>query len=431
MIIFSEIIKKKRDGFELSKKDIENFIRGYMEGKVTDYQVSAFCMAVYFKGMSKEETKALTEAIAYSGKLLDLSDFYGPKLDKHSTGGVGDKVSLVLIPLMASCGFLFPKLSGRGLGFTGGTLDKIESIPGFKTNLSLREIKNILGSIGLVIAGQTEELAPADKRIYALRDVTATAESIPFIVSSILGKKLASGTDIWVFDVKLGKGAFLKNFDKAKELAELLVSISKEFGKKSCAIITDMNQPLGYMVGNSLEVEEAIATLKGNGPPDLEEVVLSLGVALSELAGRPLSREFLCKKLKQGEALVKFLEMIEAQGGNSQVIENPKVMPFAPYSFVVESNREGFITSLDAEKIGLAILVLGGGRLRMEDDIDRGVGIKLLKKEGDMVSKEEPLAEIFYRSAASLETAIKLVKEAYNIEDKPISGRKLIYEKVL
>lgn len=431
MIIPSEVIRRKRDGLELSKEEIISFVKGYMKGEVADYQLSAFCMAVYFKGMSKKETKALVEAIAYSGRVLDLSDFQVPKLDKHSTGGVGDKVSLVLVPLMVSCGFLFPKLSGRGLGFSGGTIDKVESIPGFRTGLSLEEIKSILEKIGGVIAGQTEDLAPADKKIYALRDVTATVESIPLIVSSILGKKLASGTDTWVFDVKLGKGAFMKDFDKAKELAKLLVSISKEMGKKACALITDMNQPLGYKIGNSLEVEEAIDTLKGNGPPDLEQIVLSIGMALSELAGRPLTQEVLYRNLRQGRALEKFSEMIEAQGGNPRVIENPKLMPYAPYSFVIESEKDGFVNTLDAEKIGLAVLALGGGRRKKEDDIDRGVGIKLFKKEGDVVNKGDPLMEVFYRSSSSLEIAIKIVKEAYKIEDNFVNRRKLIYDRII
>lgn len=431
MIIPYEVIRKKRDGLELDKEEISSFIKGYMRGEIADYQLSAFCMAVYFRGMSKTETKALVEAIAYSGKFLDLSEFLGPKLDKHSTGGVGDKVSLVLVPLMVSCGFLFPKLSGRALGFSGGTVDKIESIPGLRTNFSLEEIKIILKKVGGVIAGQTEELAPADKRIYALRDVTGTVESIPLIVSSILGKKLTSGTDTWIFDVKVGRGAFVKDLDKAKELAELLVSISKDMGKRACALITDMNQPLGYKVGNSLEVEEAIETLKGNGPSDLEEVVLSMGVTLSEISGRPLTREALYRSLKQGKALEKFLEIIEAQGGDSRVLENPKLMPYAPYSFIIESEKDGFVNTLDAEKIGLAVLALGGGRRRKEDDIDRGVGIRLFKKEGDLVNKGDPLVEILYRSNRSLEIAIKLVKEAYRIEDSFVSKRALIYGKVL
>jgi len=429
-MIPSEIIRKKRDGLELAREEIVGFVDGFLRGEVADYQIAAFCMAVYFRGMTLDETRALTEAIAWSGKCLNLKCIKEPKLDKHSTGGVGDKTSLVLVPLMVSCGFLFPKLSGRGLGYSGGTIDKIESIPGFRTSLSVREIKRNLESVGGVIAGQSPELAPADKKIYALRDVTATVESIPLIVSSIIGKKLASGTDVWVFDVKVGKGAFMKEIDEARKLAQTLVTLSQQFGKKASAFITDMNQPLGNSVGNSLEVEEAIYTLKGEGPSDLKEVVLSLGVALSELAGRPLSKSVLRKKLESGEALDVFVKIVEAQGGDPRVVEDTRLMPYATYVRIVEAEREGHISSLDAEKIGLAVLFLGGGRRRKEEEIDRGVGIKLFKKEGDRVYKGEPLAEIWYSSETDLERAFGLVKSAYEISEEFKGRRTLIYERI-
>lgn len=430
-MIASEIIRRKRDGVELSKEEIEYMVQGYVSGEIADYQVSAWCMAVYFMGMSEREIRDLVRAIAYSGKTLDLSEFSSHKIDKHSTGGVGDKVSIVLVPLMASCDFLFPKLAGRGLGYTGGTIDKIESIPGFRTELTLDEIRNILKKTNAVIGAQTEELAPADKKIYLLRDVTATVESIPLIVSSILGKKLAIGTDVWVFDVKVGKGAFMKDINRARELARLLVAISKELNKKACALITDMNQPLGRSIGNSLEIEEAIKTLKGNGPEDLTELVLSLGVELSFLAGNPISKESLYEKLRRGEALERFIRIVEAQGGDPRIVENPKLMPYAPYRFALESDRDGLIASIDAEKIGLAVLALGGGRRRKEDDIDRGVGIKLLKKEGESVRKGEPLVEILYRCSNTLEEALHYLRSAYEIGDVSKAQGHLIYEKVL
>jgi len=430
-LIPSEIIKKKRDGEELSTEELKFFIEGYLKGKVADYQVSAWCMAVYFKGMSPREIRDLVEIIGRSGKLLDLSDFDLPKVDKHSTGGVGDKTSITLVPLMASCGFLFPKLAGRGLGYTGGTIDKIESIPGFRTNLCLEDLKLALRRSGAIIAAQTEELAPADKKIYALRDVTATVDSIPLIVSSILGKKLAVGADAWVFDVKVGKGAFMKEMDKARELATFLISISKDLGKRVCAFITDMDQPLGNNVGNTIEVEEAIDTLKGKGPADLTELVLSLGSELSTLANKPLSREELYEKIVKGEALQKLADIIEAQGGDPRVLENYNLMPHAPYSFVIEADKAGFIESVDAEKVGLAVLSLGGGRKRKGKEIDRGVGIRLFKKRGDKVEKGEAIAEILYRSESSLAEALQFLKSAYSIGERCSIEGKLIYEKVL
>ncbi|MCD6363320.1 MAG: thymidine phosphorylase, partial [Synergistetes bacterium] len=313
---------------------------------------------------------------------------------------------------------------------SGGTIDKIESIPGFRTNLSVEEFKSILKKVGAVIAGQTANLAPADKKLYALRDVTATVESIPLIVSSILGKKIASGTDVWIFDVKVGKGAFMKDLEDARELARLLVSISKGMGKKAGALITDMNQPLGRKVGNAVEVEEAIDALKGEGPADLVEVVLSLGVRLSSLAGKPIAREDLIRRFSDGSALEKFKEMIEAQGGDPRVLEKPSLLGRAPNRFVLEAERDGVISSLDAERIGMAIMILGGGRKKKGDDIDRGVGINLLKKEGDRVEKGEPVVEVFYRSQGSLAEALRFLKEAYRISDS-YKRRSLIYEELV
>lgn len=425
-----EIIRKKRDGQKLSREEISYFIRGYANGEIADYQASAWCMAVFFRGMDEDEILNFVEVVGKSGEVLDLSEFPDEKLDKHSTGGVGDKVSLVLVPLLASCGFYFPKMSGRGLGHSGGTIDKIESIPGFRTNLSVEEFKSILKKVGAVIAGQTANLAPADKKLYALRDVTATVESIPLIVSSILGKKIASGTDVWIFDVKVGKGAFMKDLEDARELARLLVSISKGMGKKAGALITDMNQPLGRKVGNAVEVEEAIDALKGEGPADLVEVVLSLGVRLSSLAGKPIAREDLIRRFSDGSALEKFKEMIEAQGGDPRVLEKPSLLGRAPNRFVLEAERDGVISSLDAERIGMAIMILGGGRKKKGDDIDRGVGINLLKKEGDRVEKGEPVVEVFYRSQGSLAEALRFLKEAYRISDS-YKRRSLIYEELV
>jgi len=421
----AEIIRKKRDGRKLTKDEISFFVNGYIKGTIPDYQMSAFLMAVYFQGMDFEETTHLTEVMLHSGEIVDLSDIPGVKVDKHSTGGVGDKISLILAPIVASAGVPVPMISGRGLGHTGGTLDKLESIPGFKTNLSIIEYKKVISEIGLVMIGQTQEIAPADKKIYALRDVTATVESIPLISASIMSKKLAEGIDALVLDVKTGNGAFMREYEKAFELAQTLFTIGKNFGKKVIAFITDMNQPLGYAVGNWLEVIESVQCLRGFEVPDLMELTYTLAGAMIMLGEKARSIEDGIKIAKKviysGEAYEKFLQLVERQGGDVSFIENPEKYPLPKHSIEVKSMFDGYVYSIDTLEIGLVSVMLGAGRTKVDDLIDPKAGIVLKRKIGDEVQTGEPLAVFYTDKDDVIKTAKERLLKAFKINpEKPI-----------
>ncbi len=393
-----DVIQKKRDGGALSEEEIRWFIKEYVKGNLPDYQVAALCMAIYFRGMNLEETAALTLAIRDSGERLDFSDIHGLRVDKHSTGGVGDKTSLVVAPIVASLGVKVAKMSGRGLGHTGGTIDKLEAIPGFRTNLPVDEFKEIVNEIGIAIVGQNAELAPADKLLYALRDVTATVDSLPLIVSSIMGKKLAADDDCIVLDVKTGSGSFMKTLEKSRELASCMVEIGKRAGKRMRALITDMGMPLGYAIGNSLEVVEAIDTLKGEGPADLTELCVALSAHILNLAekGNYATCERMAKEaIANGTALQMFARMVKAQGGNEEWILHPELFPKAKYSHIVTAKKEGYILSVDTESYGVASLLLGAGRNTKEDVIDPTAGVYLCAKTGDFVKAGDPLAILY------------------------------------
>ena len=393
-----DIIQKKRDGGVLTDQEIAWFISNYVEGKIPDYQVAALCMAIYFRGMNIEETTALTFAVRDSGEKLDFSDIHGLRVDKHSTGGVGDKTSLVVTPIVASLGVKVAKMSGRGLGHTGGTIDKLEAIPGFKTDLPIDEFKQIVNEIGIAIVGQSAELAPADKLLYALRDVTATVDSLPLIVSSIMGKKLAADDDCIVLDVKTGSGSFMKTPEDSRRLAEWMVEIGKRAGKRMRALITDMDRPLGNAIGNSLEVIEAIQTLKGNGPKDLTELCIALAAHILCLAekGTYAECEAMAKTaIADGSGLKMFAAMVKAQGGNDEWIFNPENFPKAKYSHEVKAREDGYIIGVDTENYGVASLLLGAGRNTKEDVIDPTAGIMLCKKTGDFVKAGEVLAVLY------------------------------------
>ena len=419
-----DIILKKRRGHELSEDEINSMTSGYTAGDIPDYQMSAFLMAVFFQGMSVRETCDLTMAMAHSGETVDLSRICGVKVDKHSTGGVGDKTTLVLAPLVASLGVPVAKMSGRGLGHTGGTLDKLESIPGFRVDLSKDEFVEAVNRLGIAVVGQTASIAPADKKLYALRDVTATVDSIPLIAGSICSKKLACGADAIVFDVKTGRGAFMKSEDDAQRLARLMVDIVRGAGRMGAALVSDMNQPLGYAVGNSLEVAEAIDTLRGEGPEDLRELCLSLGSLMLVLGGKAKSaeeaRRDLINALETGAALSKFADLVFAQGGDVKVIDAPDtVLPSARCLEAVPSAGSGYISEIDAEKIGVASMILGAGRRTKDDTIDPAAGIIILKKVGDRVEQGEPLVMLHTNAWDTLEPAAQLVMSSYEIsQDK-------------
>ena len=393
-----DLIQKKRDGGELSEAEIRWFIEGYSKGEIPDYQVAALCMAIYFRGMTLEETTALTFAVRDSGERLDFSDIQGLRVDKHSTGGVGDKTSLVVTPIVASLGVKVAKMSGRGLGHTGGTIDKLEAIPGFKTDIPVDEFKDIVNDIGIAIVGQTAALAPADKLLYALRDVTATVDSLPLIVSSIMGKKLAADDDCIVLDVKTGSGSFMKTLEKSRELASWMVEIGKRAGKRMRALITDMGTPLGFAIGNSLEVIEAIETLKGNGPSDLTELCVALSAHILTLAEKGTYDECVDmakNAIKSGAGLETFAKMVAAQGGNPEWIYHPEMFPKAKYSQVVKACESGYIQSVDTEGYGVASLLLGAGRNTKEDVIDPTAGLYLKAKTGDFVAEGDPIAVMY------------------------------------
>ena len=418
-----DLIQKKRDGNALTKEEIEWLIRGYVAGEIPDYQMAAFCMAVYFQGMNLEETTALTFAVRDSGDRLDLSEINGLRVDKHSTGGVGDKTSLVVTPIVASLGVKVAKMSGRGLGHTGGTIDKLEAIPGFKTDLPISEFKKIVNEVGLSIVGQSAELAPADKLLYALRDVTATVDSLPLIVSSIMGKKLAADDDCIVLDVKTGSGSFMKTLEKSRELAEWMVEIGKRAGKRMRALITDMDIPLGYAIGNSLEVVEAIQTLKGKGPKDLTELCIALSAHILELAEKGSYAECVSmvrEAITSGSALQTFADAVAAQGGNSEWILNPELFPKAKYSHLVLAPESGYITNVNTEGYGVASLLLGAGRNTKEDEIDFSAGIYLHAKTGDYVEKGAPIATMYANKQELFVSAEKKLLSSTTIgQNKP------------
>jgi pyrimidine-nucleoside phosphorylase len=427
-----DVIRKKRDGVELTRSEIEALVSAYTKGDIPDYQVSAWLMAVVLRGMTRPETAALTDAMLRSGEVLDLSSLHSRKVDKHSTGGVGDKTSLVLAPLVAAAGVTVPMISGRGLGHTGGTLDKLEAIPGFNVNLPVSEFRRALEVCGCAMIGQTAEIAPADRKLYALRDVTGTVESPYLICASIMSKKLAEGIDALVLDVKTGSGAFMKNEKDAAFLAELMVETGERMGKQVVALITDMDQPLGNMVGNALEVVEVVDILRGEGPEDLRELCLELAGWMLHLGGAAKTvaegRQIGAQLISTGKALDRFRQMVELQNGDVHTIDNPGKLPKARQTMEVLSLRAGYIASMQCEQIGTACVILGGGRERKEDSVDPAVGIVLRHKVNDRVDKGEPLAMIHYNAEAKAERAKQLILESYEIADvAPATKRPLIH----
>ena len=420
----TEIIRKKRDGFALSKEEIEFFINGYVDGSIPDYQISALLMAIYFNDMDERETADLTLAMLNSGDKVDLSTIKGVKVDKHSTGGVGDKTTLAVAPIAAACGVKIAKMSGRGLGHTGGTVDKLESVPGLRTAIDGKEFFDIVNKTGICVVGQSGNLCPADKKLYALRDVTETVDKIPLIASSIMSKKLASGSDKILLDVKVGSGAFMKTYADAEKLARAMVSIGNRAGKKTKALITDMDIPLGNSIGNSLEVIEAVNTLKGNGPEDFTEVCLELAANMIYLAGFGTLGE--CRQkaenaISDGSALEKLAMMVEAQGGDKSYIYNTDKFKKANYERVITAPKDGYIHSMNAELCGTASVHLGAGREKKEDKIDFAAGIILHKKTGQFVCKGERLATMYAENAEYFDTAGFELLSAYEISDeKPV-----------
>ena len=428
-----DVIKKKRDGLALTEQEIHFFIDGYVKGEIPDYQAAAFLMAVYYKGMNLDETRALTFAVRDSGVTLDFSNIDGIRVDKHSTGGVGDKTSLVVAPIVASLGVKVAKMSGRGLGHTGGTIDKLEAIPGFKTDLSEEEFISIVNDLGVAIVGQSHELAPADKKLYALRDVTATVDCLPLIVSSIMGKKLAADDDCIVLDVKTGSGAFCKTVEESVRLASVMVDIGKSAGKKMLALITDMDRPLGANIGNSLEVIEAINTLNGNGPEDFTEVCIILATNMIYLAGKGTMEEcekMVKKAIADGSALETLAKMVKAQHGDEKVIYNPELFPKAKYSREVKADKSGYIVRVDTEGYGIASLMLGAGRNTKEEDIDYSAGITLVKKTGDKVEVGDVIAVMYTNDANRFNGAVDRFMKSTEIADEKPEARPLVFERV-
>lgn len=425
-----DIILKKREGMELTREEIKYFVNGYSTGGVEDYQVSALLMAIYFQGLNERETADLTMAICDSGERADLSAIPGVKVDKHSTGGVGDKTTLVLVPLVAAAGVPVAKMSGRGLGHTGGTVDKLESIPGFKVALEPAVFIEQVRRVGAAVVAQTGHLAPADKKLYALRDVTATVDSIPLIASSVMSKKIASGADAIVLDVKVGSGAFMRDQQSALKLARAMVDIGSRVGRRTVAVITDMDQPLGFTIGNALEVKEAIDTLKGQGPGDLTELCLELGAAMLLLAKKTESvkdgKTRLQSLLKGGQALDKFIEFVSAQGGDSRVAQEDGVLPVAGLKEPVTAAASGYIRSINAEVIGRSAMLLGAGRENKNSQIDLSVGIVLNKKVGDHVKPGETLAVAHAKGTERLEQVRELIRSAYQIGDAKPEPQRLI-----
>lgn len=426
-----DIISKKRLGMELTTEEINFFVEKYTEGSIPDYQVSALLMAIYFQKMNVRETADLTMAMVNSGDVLDLSNIEGIKVDKHSTGGVGDTTTLVLTPMVAALGIPVAKMSGRGLGHTGGTIDKLESFEGFSVEITEEKFIENVNKNKIAIMGQTADLAPADKKLYALRDVTSTVENISLISSSIMSKKIAAGADCIVLDVKIGDGAFMKCYEDAKELAEAMVNIGKNVGRNTVAVISDMDQPLGLAVGNALEVKEAIDTLKGVGPKDLLELCLTLGSNMVVLAEKAKTveeaREMLLKVIEDGSALKKLREFIESQGGNGNQVDNTDLLPKAKYIVEVKSEVDGYVSKIDSERIGLIAMELGAGRATKEDTVDLAVGIVLNKKRSDKVAKGDVLAYIHSDDESKIEKASKDIIGSYHITDENREAVPLIY----
>ena len=414
-----DIIQRKRDGAELTREEIVSFIDRYTRGEIPDYQASALAMAVFFRGMSAPETVALTEAMMNTGEVLDLSDLPGPKVDKHSTGGVGDKTSLVLAPLAAACGVYVPMISGRGLGHTGGTLDKLESIPGFRVQLSLGEFREVLKKCRLGLIGQTPEIAPADRKLYALRDVTSTVESLPLISASIMSKKMAEGIDALVLDVKTGDGAFLTKFEDSRALARTMVDIGRGMGKKVAALLTDMDQPLGRTVGNALEIAECVETLKGRGPTDLESLSVELAAWMLSLSGAAPALEDARRRVRDalasGAGLRKFQEVIELQGGDPRVCDDPGRLPAARERIEVRTPREGRVRRIACRAVGRAGMLLGAGRETVDSRIDPAVGLVLHKKVGDLVLPNEPLITMHVNDRSRADEARAVLEAAVEI----------------
>ena len=434
-----DIIRKKRDAAELTREEIEFLIRGASDNSVPDYQLAAFLMAVLWRGMTSAELAAFTEAMLHSGEVLDFSGLRGAKVDKHSTGGVGDKTSLVIAPVVAAAGIdvplgqkpiYVPMISGRGLGHTGGTLDKLESIPGFNVNLPLGEFRSVLEKCHCALIGQTPEIAPADKKLYALRDVTATVESPYLICASIMSKKMAEGIDALVLDVKTGNGAFMKKQSDAEYLSQLMVETGTRMGKKVIAIITDMDQPLGRKIGNALEVDECLDILHGAGPPDLRELCDELSAWMFVLAGRvagvPEGRALAAEMIASGRARDTFREVIRAQGGNPDVVDDPSLLPRAKNIARVKAQRGGFVTAIGSEQVGVASMILGGGREKKEDPIDPAVGLVIEKKVGEQVETGSTLCTVHYNSAERLGHTIELLSSSFEITDTPPAAAPLI-----
>ncbi|RMI13847.1 MAG: thymidine phosphorylase, partial [Calditrichaeota bacterium] len=429
-----EIIATKRDGRRLTPEAIEAFITGYMNGEVADYQMAALLMAIYLRGMDDTEITALTRAYIRSGKTVDLSDIPGIKVDKHSTGGVGDKVSIVLAPLVASLGVPVPMISGRGLGHSGGTLDKLESIPGFQTDFSIEKFHRLVEEHGLALIGQTDDLVPADRRIYALRDVTATVDSIPLICASIMSKKIAEGIDALVLDVKYGSGAFMRSPEKAEALATNLIRIGREFSKKVVACVTSMEQPLGNYIGNWLEIRECLHCFAGNGPEDLMTVTFTLAghmLRLGGVADSPEKARELCREsIRSGRAWEKFLEIVRAQGGDTRVLEHPEEYPYTAEVFPFTVDREGYLVAMNTREIGMAAVELGAGRLRAEDGIDPAAGIILHKKVGDFVKTGETVMELHTNRNDRVPAVEHRLRQALTIADQPETIPPLILKEI-
>jgi pyrimidine-nucleoside phosphorylase/thymidine phosphorylase len=429
-----DIIRKKRDGHALSSAEIARMVEGIASGEVADYQWSALLMAILWRGMNAAETAALTDAMIRSGTVVDLSEIPGRKIDKHSTGGIGDKTSLVLAPIVAAAGIAVPMVSGRGLGHTGGTLDKLESIPGFRVDLDLARYKSVLAACGLVMIGQTAEIAPADKFLYALRDATATVESIPLIAASIMSKKLAEGIDGLVLDVKTGNGAFTEGLDDSRALAIAMCAIGQGLSKEIVALITRMDQPLGFAAGNSVEVAESLACLRGEGPDDVVGLSIELAAEVVCLGRRSCSMDdarAICRRtIDDGSALERFRRMVEAQGGDPQVVDDPARLPAPRRTVVLKAPRSGFVRALAARPVGNATMLLGAGRARMDSPIDHAVGVVLHKKTGDPVTLDEPLCTVFVNDETQLEAASRMILEAYSIAESPAATLPLIVERI-
>ena len=434
-MLIPELIRKKREGFTLSESELKSFVTGAAKGTWPEYQLSAMLMAIFFEGMTTHETSKLTQLMASSGKILSWPDLPGPAIDKHSTGGVGDKTSIILGPLAAACGVYVPMISGRGLGHTGGTLDKLESIPGFNVQLDLNSFDKILRTLGIAMIGQTSEIAPADRILYSLRDVTATVESIPLITASILSKKIAEGIQGLIMDVKTGMGAFMPELDKARKLAKSIVNTARKSGIQCQAIITNMDSPLGYKIGNALEIQECIEILKGNGPADTIELSVYLAARMVQMGGiQPdihQATELVRNKLASGEGLAKFEALIEAQGGDPRVIADPNLLAISSQTLEIKACESGWLNAIDASKIGWAACHLGAGRDKAEDSVDAGVGIILHRKPSCKVHKGDIIMEIRHRNGKGLEKASELCLHALVIDEQPQKENGLMLEEIL